>query len=206
MQVFHPNEPPKVSKKPIFTGFSLLGLPLFLFLFFCLSFFLLFFLSSFLSLFLLSFGSLFFSLSFFLSFSFFFAFLSWKEQHQNIKLQVLSLKSFLFFMFPAFFCFKLLFLSLLFPHFKLCFLFNIKVFGFQTKNLKKTFFGQKGGCNKTVFFLSTCVFAKCQKLSFFLAIFFGNFWLMFKKHYKNRYFSTFLKAKKWKKMAIFNSY
>ena len=49
-------------------------------------FFLLFFLSSFLSLFLLSFGSLF--CPFFVSFSFFFAFLSWKEQHQNIKLQV----------------------------------------------------------------------------------------------------------------------
>ena len=37
-------------------------------------------------------------------------------------------------------------------------------------------------------------FAKCEKLSFFFAPFFANFWLMFKKHYKNRYFSKFLKA------------
>ena len=27
-------------------------------------------------------------------------------------------------------------------------------------------------------------FAKCEKLSFFFAPYFANFWLMFKKHYK----------------------
>ena len=160
-------------------------------------FFLLFFLSSFLSLFLLSFGSLF--LSLFCFFLFLLAFLSWKEQHQNIKLQVFFLKSFLFLSFLPFFLSSSFFLSLLFPDFKLCFLFNIKVFGFKTKNLKKkTIFGQKGGCNKTGFFINLC-FAKCQKLSFFFGHFLDNFWLMFKKHYKNWYFSTILKAKNEKK-------
>ena len=80
-----------------------------------------------------------------------------------------------------------------------------KGFWFQNKEPKKTFFGQKGGCNKTVFFYQP-VFCKMSKvIVFFGAVFFGNFWLLFKKHYKNRYFSTFLKAKN-EKLAIFNSY
>ena len=53
-----------------------------------------------------------------------------------------------------------------FPHFKLCFLFNMNVFGLKTKNLKNTNFWWKGGCNKTGLFINLC-FAKCQKLSFF---------------------------------------
>ena len=48
------------------------------------------------------------------------------------------------------------------------------------------------------FFISLC-FGKCQKLSLCFGPFFGNFWLMFKKHYKNRYFSTFLKSQNFKK-------
>ena len=35
-------------------------------------------------------------------------------------------------------------------------------------------FGQKGGCNKTGFFMNLC-FAKCQKLSFFFWPFFWQF-------------------------------
>ena len=35
----------------------------------------------------------------------------------------------------------------------------------------------------------------------FLPIF-ATFWLMFKKHYKNRYFSKFLKTKKTKKCIL----
>ena len=55
---------------------------------------------------------------FFLSFSFFFAFLSWKEQHQNIQLQVFlachpfSFLSFLFFLFQVPFCYLSSFLIL----------------------------------------------------------------------------------------------
>ena len=66
-------------------------------------------------------------------------------------------------------------------------------FWFQTKELKNIFWS-KGGLQQTGLFYQP-VFCKCQKLSFFCH-FLGNFWLMFKKHYKNRYFSTFLKAKK----------
>ena len=145
------------------------------------------FFSSFLSFFLLVFV---FALFWFLVFvSFFLSLSSLLFFHERNNIKILNCKF-------AFFVSSSFFLSLLFPDFKLCFLFNIKVFGFKTKNLKKkTFFGQKGGCNKTGFFINLC-FAKCQKLSFSLGHFFGNFWLMSKKHYKNRYFSTFLKAKK----------
>ena len=46
-----------------------------------------------------------------------------------------------------------------------------KGFWFQNKELKKkTFFGQKGGCNKTVF-LSTCVLENVKSYRFFLPIF-----------------------------------
>ena len=85
------------------------------------------------------------------------------------------------------------FLSLLFPDFKLCFLFNINVFSFKKNNLKST--------KKTIatkrFFLWTCVLQNVKSYLFFCP-FFAKFWLMFKKHYKNRYFSKFLKAKKQK--------
>ena len=47
------------------------------------------------------------------------------------------------------------------------------------------------------------VFCKMSKsYRFLFASFFAKFWLMFKKHYKNRYFSKFLKAKKNKKNAF----
>ena len=151
------------------------GLPLFLFLFLflCLS------LSSFLSFFLLVFLFCFLLVPcfcLFLSFSIFFAFVSWKEQHQHIQLQVFSSSivfsfwgvSCLFYVWSSFF------LSLLFPDLKLWFLFNIMVLGFETNNKKTEFCGQKGGCNKTDFFMNLC-FAKRQKLSFFLAIFLAIF-------------------------------
>ena len=47
-------------------------------------------------------------------------------------------------------------LSLFFPDFKLCLLFNMNVLGFKTNNFKNTNFGHKGGCNKTVFFIKLC--------------------------------------------------
>ena len=43
-------------------------------------------------------------------------------------------------------------------------------------------FGQKGGCNKTFFFVNLC-FAKCEKLSF-LGHFWGRFCLMLKNTMK----------------------
>ena len=70
---------------------------------------------------------------------------------------------------------------------------------------KNTFFQKKGGCNITGFFMNLC-FAKCEKLSFFFGIFLAFFWLFFKKHYKNRHFSTFFEAKNYKKNGIFGSY
>ena len=135
-------------------------------------FFLLFFLSSFLSLFLLSFGSLFFSLSFFLSLSSLLFF----HERNNIKIlncKFFFLKSFLFFKFPAFFVSSSFFLSLLFPDFKLCFLFNIKVFGFKTKNLKNIFC-PKGGLQQNGFFYQP-VFCKMSKA----IVFFGHFLAIF---------------------------
>ena len=66
-------------------------------------------------------------------------------------------------------------------------------------------FGQEGGCNKTGF-LSTCVLQNVKSYGFGGG---GPFWansVMFKKHSKNRYLSTFLKANNCQKMAIFNGY
>ena len=47
------------------------------------------------------------------------------------------------------------------------------------------------------------VFWKMWKVMVFFCHFWGIFWLMFKKHYKNRYFSTFLRAKKCKEGPFF---
>ena len=49
-------------------------------------------------------------------------------------------------------------------------------------------------------------FAKCEKLSFLGGLFLAIFWLFFKKHYKNRRFSTFFEAKNYKKNGMFGSY
>ena len=164
------------------------------------------FLSSFLSFF---FGFL--CLSCFCLFfcSIFCAFVSWKEQHENIKLEFLFfIKMFSFWGFLSCFLFEISFpyLCFFFPDFELCFLFNIIVFGFKKPKLKNTFFQKKGGCNKTGFFLWTCVLQNVKSYRFFFGIFFAFFGLFFKKHYKNRHFSTFFKAKNYKKNGIFGSY
>ena len=118
-------------------------------------------------------------LSFLLSFCYlvfvsFFHFLSSLllfHEKNNIKIfncnffpEILSLVlvSFLFFVSKPFL------LSLLFPDFKLCFLFNIKVFDFQTHNFKKkrNFWVKRGVATKRVFFINLC-FEKCEKLWLF---------------------------------------
>ena len=71
---------------------------------------------------------------------------------------------------------------------------------------KTPIFGQKGGCNITGFFYEP-VFCKMWKV----IVFWGGFFLQFfgcfsKKHYKNRHFSTFFKAKTYKKNGIFKCY
>ena len=139
--------------------------------------------------------------SLFLSLSFFFAFVSWKEQHQSIKLLLFFLKYFLFFGVSCLgVSVQSLFLSLFFPDFKLCFLFNINVFGFKKQSWKTPIFGQKGGCNKTVF-LWTCVLQNVKSDRLFCPIF-CPILVDVQKHYKNRYFSTFLKAKQAKKLPF----
>ena len=129
-----------------------------------LSFFLLVFLI------LLSFGSLFFSLYF----SVFFAFVSCKITTSKDKIAI--------FISPQFFLFlKSLFLIFVFffADFQLCFLFNFNVCRFKKHKLKTPFFGQKGGCNKTVF-LITCVLQNVKSHRFFLPPFLAKFWWMFK--------------------------
>ena len=116
--------PPEKGFFIYFQCFSFfLPLPFWASLFFCFSCSVSLF-SSFLSFFLLVFVLAFFwflvfvSFFFFLSFSFFFAFLSWKEQHQNIQLQVFlachpfSVLRFLFFLFQVPFCYLSSFLIL----------------------------------------------------------------------------------------------
>ena len=139
----------------------------------------------------------------FLSLSFFIAFVSWKEKHENIQLQFVFLKYFLFllvsclaflFQIPfSYLCFFLI-LSYVFSSTSM-FLVSKRTNWEAQKNKKK-----KTNCNKTGFFMNLC-FAKCEKLSFFFCPFFLP--MMFKKHYTNRYFSIFLKAKNWKKKMHF---
>ena len=137
--------------------------------------FLLFFLSSFLS--------FFFAVFWFLVFVSFFLFLSsllFFHERNNIKIfncKFFLHQYFLFFGFLSFFLSSSFFLSLLFPDFKLCFLFNIKVFGFKTDNLKKKqkFLVKREVATKRFFFFINLCFAKCEKLSFFLGHFFWQF-------------------------------
>ena len=65
----------------------------------------------------------------------------------------------------------------------------------QKNRIQKTpILGQEGGLQQK-FFYNLC-FAKCEELSFLGGgIFWAQIWLMFKKHCKNRYFSTFLAKK-----------
>ena len=108
------------------------GLPLFLFLFLCLSLF-------FFSFFLPSCRS-FFAFFWFLVFvSFFLSLSSLLFFHERNNIKILNCKFclhqyFSFFGFLSFFVSSSFFLSLLFPDFKLCFLFIIMVFDFQTNN------------------------------------------------------------------------
>ena len=122
-----------------------------------------FFLPSYLSFFLLSFGSVFFSLSFF------FCLLCFCFMKTNNFSSILC-----FFWFPVLFSLSNpLFLSLFFSGIQLCFLFNINVFGFKKHKLKNTNFWSNGELQQNGFFNNLC-FAKCEKLSFFFALF-GQF-------------------------------
>ena len=162
--------------------------------FFCFSFsvsllFFSFFLPSCLY-FLLSFCFLFLSLSF-LFFLHCFCFM--KRKHQNIQLQFFPEIFSLSFGFLS--CFSVsnpFFLSLLFPDFKLCFLFNINVFLVSKEQIEKHKKKQKkNNCNKTGFFYEP-VFCKMSKaIVFFFASFFCQILVDVQKHYKNRYFGKF---------------
>ena len=150
------------------------GLPLFLFLFLCLSVVLFFF---------PSFLSFFFAFFLFLVLVSFFPFLSSLllfHEKKNIKIfncnffpEIFSLS------FGFLSCFSVsnpFFLSLLFPDFKLCFLFNINVFSFKKNKLKSTKKTKKSQLQQNGFFFMNLCFAKCQKLSFFFfASFLPNF-------------------------------
>ena len=144
------------------------------------------FLSSFLSFFFyFLFASSFCSLSFFFCLLCFCFMKTNNIKRFNCKVFISSILC-LFLVSCLVFSFISLFLIFVFfPGFQLCFLFNINVFGF------------KKSCNKTVF-LITCVLQNAKSYRFFCA-FFGQVLVDVQKHYKNRYFSTFPKAKTKKK-------
>ena len=145
---------------------SLFWLPPFQFLFLCLSL-LLVFLSSFLS--------FLFAFFWFLVFVSFFPFLSSLllfHASNNIKTfnyKVLFHQSFLFL---GVSCLGIPFSYLCFSCFKLCFLFNINVFGFKTNKLKTHIFGQQGGCSK-------CSLWACVLQNVKVIVFWGPFWTNF---------------------------
>ena len=191
---------------PFLSPLTFFGLPFFTFSFSvslfcsCLSFFLLVFL------FWLSFSFLFLSLFFVLS-----SVLLFLEKN-NMKILnwnfFSSSKCSLFWVSCLVFSLKSLFLIFVFSWFWVMLFVQHHCFWFQKNKLKNTFFQKKGGCNKTGFFLWTCVLQNVKSYRFFFGIFFffAFFWFFFKKHYKNRHFSTFFKAKNYKKNGIFGSY
>ena len=179
--------PPRKGHFCLFSMFLFLspltffGLPLFLFLFLCLSVSLVF-LSSFLSFFFA-----FFLFLVFVSFSFFFllCFCFMKRTTWTFSIAISFFPEIVSLSFGFLSCFSVsnpFFLSLLFPDFKLCFLFNINVFSFKKNKLKSTKKTKKKQIATKRFFLWTCVLQNVKSYLFFA--FFAKFWFMFKKHYK----------------------
>ena len=165
--VFHP-------KKGIFclflvflflSPFAFFGLPLFHFLFLCLSV-VLFFLPSFLS--------FFFACFLFLVFVSFFPFLSSLLLfHEKNNIKIFNCNLFFSWNIISFFWFSVLFsvwnpffLSLLFPDFKLCFLFNINVFSSKKNQIEKHKCLVKKGVATKRFFMNLC-FCKMWKVIVF---------------------------------------
>ena len=149
------------------------GLPLFLFLFLCLSLSLVF-LSSFLSFFFA-----FFVFLVFVSFSFFFllCFCFMKRTTWTFSIAISFFPEIFSLSFGFLSCFSVanaFVLSLLFPDFKLCFLFNINVFSFKKNKLKSTKKQKKQIATKRVF-LSTCVLQNVKSYRFLFAPFLPNF-------------------------------
>ena len=201
---FNRQKPVFPLEKGIFCLFSMFlflspltffGLPLFLFLFLSLSF-------SCLSFFLLVLFFAFFLFFVFVSFSVFFllCFCFMKRTTWTFSIAISFFWNiFSLFWFPVLlFLSNPFFLSLFFLLFSYVFCSTSMFLVSKKQSWETPIFGQTGSCNKTVFFMN--LFGKCEKLSFFPI--FAKFWLMFKKHYKNGYFSTFLKTKKTKKCIL----
>ena len=138
------------------------------------------FLSSFLLVFfLLSLGSWFLYLSFFL-FLLCFCFMKRTTSKYSIT-KCLFINPFHFCWFPLFlFLSNPLSLSLLFPDFKFCFLFNINVFS-QNMQVKNTNFRSRGGLQHSGFLL-TCALQNVKSYRFFAS--FCQVFLIFKPHCK----------------------
>ena len=77
------------------------------------------------------------------------------------------------------------------------FLLNIIVFWFQKNQVENTNFSVKRGVATKRFFYDP-VFCKKGKVIVFFGPFFWQILVEVQKHYKNRYFSTFLESKKLK--------
>ena len=187
-----------ISVSPFASPYLFISLPfLTLSLFLCLSCSLFsFLLPCFLSI-LLSFASLFLSVCFFALFLCF-CFIK-RNNIKTLNYKVVLINPFCFGVFCLVLSFQSLFLTFFFLVLSRAFLFNINVFMFQKKTTKRTpTFGQEGG-GATKHFLSPVLCKMWKVIVFFWGPFGGKFWLMFNKHYRNRYFSTCLKAKNTKK-------
>ena len=164
---------------PFLSPLTFFGLPLFHFLFLCLSVLLLsFFLPS-----CLSFLAFFFFLVFVSFFySIFCAFVSWKEQHENIKLEFLFfIKMFSFLGFLSCFLFEISFPYLCF-FLILSYVFCSTSLFLVSKNPSwKTHFFKKGGLQHNGFFYEP-VFCKMWKVIVFFWQFFWQFFGCFSKN------------------------
>ena len=159
------------------------GLPLFLFPFLCLSV-ALFFLPSFLS--------FFFAFFLFLVFVSFFPYLSSlllfheKKSMKIFNCNLFSWNIFSFFWFPVLlFCFKSLFLIFAFSWFLSYVFSSTSMFLVSKRTNWEAQKNKKKQIATKRFFFYEPVFCKMWKvIVFFVAPFFANFWLMFKKHNK----------------------
>ena len=137
------------------------------------------------------------SFSLFLSFSVFFAFVSWKlTTSKDSNAKCFSSILCLFFGFLSCFLFQIPFSYLcFFPGSQLCFCSTSKLLVSKNTSWKTPIFGQKASCNKTGYFLITCVLQNVKSYRFFCCLLFGQIWLMFKKHHKIGISAHFQKQK-----------
>ena len=142
---------------------------------------------------LLSLGSFF--VSFFISLSSLVVLFHEKNNLKLLNLKACFINPFSLFGFLSCFLLQMPFSCLCFPDFGLCFLFNINVFAFKKTSFLTPIFEKKKGVAIKCLLYEPVFLQNVTSHRFFWANF-CQILVDVQKHYKHRYFSTFLYAKK----------